>query len=466
MRDRAGPRPASAPDPVRLAALRILIDVERDRFPATERLSRDESRFTRDEDRRLLHALVLETLRHRAALDAALEARLLHRALDELDPPARNALRLGLAQLTLLDRMSVHAAVDTAVAVARHCGHAGTAAVTNAVLRRLSREVTRLAHAGTRGEAALSRLLASTPIESAPVGPVAALARRYSTPEWIVARWLSRWGEARAEAALRASAERPEYWIRLRPGASLPADARPGWIPGTGLLPAGSQPGQHPAFQRGEFLVQDGAGILVGHLPPVVRGLVLDVCAAPGTKTTALVDRAEPGTRVLASDRSMARLRKLLAAPTVSEERGAHDASLHRVVADAAQLPFRTGWDGVLVDAPCSNLGVLRRRVDLRWRAREEEIARLAVLQTSLLDEAARGLAPGGWLVYSVCTPEPEEGVEQYERFFARHPEFEARALPEVVPEAARGRIGEMILVPGEFGTDGGYAFLAVRRST
>jgi 16S rRNA (cytosine967-C5)-methyltransferase len=131
------------------------------------------------------------------------------------------------------------------------------------------------------------------------------------------------------------------------------------------------------------------------------------------------------------------------------------------VAADGRRTPIRPPWDSVLIDAPCSNLGVLRRRVDLKWRAQEEEILRLAALQSELLTAAAARCAAGGHLVYSVCTMEPEETSEQRDRFFATHPEWAAAPLPEAVPMEARGREGEMLLPPGRFETDGGYAFLA-----
>jgi 16S rRNA (cytosine967-C5)-methyltransferase len=204
--------------------------------------------------------------------------------------------------------------------------------------------------------------------------------------------------------------------------------------------------------------VQDGSGILVGHLCGPVRGTILDLCAAPGTKTGHLLERAEPGARVIALDLSPGRLRRL-----VRGLRRLSTAVTARVVAaDATRLPLRGPWHGVLLDAPCSNLGVLRRRVDLKWRAREEEIERLAALQTRLLETAAAA-APDAWLVYSVCTTEPEETSRQRDRFFEAHPDWRPGELPEFVPAAIRLRAGEMMLIPGESETDGGYAFTARR---
>jgi 16S rRNA (cytosine967-C5)-methyltransferase len=133
------------------------------------------------------------------------------------------------------------------------------------------------------------------------------------------------------------------------------------------------------------------------------------------------------------------------------------------VAADAMRIPARAPWQGVLIDAPCSNLGVLRRRVDARWRVQEAEIPVLAAVQAELLEAAARGLEPGGWLVYSVCTVEPEETTERRREFFKRHPDWEPIPGPDYIPEGARREPGEVLLLPGEYQTDGTYAF-AVRR--
>lgn len=439
------PRPGI---PVREAALELLLALEAEGFPATERLDRDEARFTREEDRRLFRALVLETLRHRGRLDRSLGALLKKTPLDRLEPPVRNLLRLGATQLLVLERIGAHAAVDTSVALARRYGHEGTAALVNAVLRRLARE----------GEPA--------PAPSA--DPLVELAARHSVPEWLARRWVSRWGFERAERALAWSQTHPDYWLRIPPGGEPPAGAQAGWIPGTARLGAsGIRPIRH-LLDEGRFAAQDGSAILVGLLAPEVRGRVLDLCAAPGTKTLHLAERAVPGTTIVALDRSLRRLAPLRS--RVDRDASARSggpgngARVFVVAADSANLPLRGLFDGILLDAPCSNLGVLRRRVDLRHRVREEEIARLAGVQSALLDEAARCLAPGGWLVYSVCTPEPEEGPAQRDRFLSAHPECEPMPLPTHVPSTATLREGEYLLVPGEHETDGGYAFVVRRR--
>ncbi len=408
--------------------------------------------------RSFFRSLVAGTLRHRGRLDHLLGGWLTGRGLEELPPAIRGALRLGAAQLLVLDGVPPHAAVHETVALAGRHGHRGTTGLVNAVLRRAARE-------GRAAWAEIDRQAAPT---------VESLALRYSHPEWLVRRWLARWGAERAEAVLRWDNQQPDYWVRLRPergsgpgdapsgSAAAPPGSVPGWVPGTVRLPAGARPAELPGFAEGRWTVQDGSGILVGLLCAPVRGLVIDLCAAPGTKTGHLAERAEPGARVLAVDLSPGRLRRLRRG--LARLGGPEAGRVHVVAADSGRLPVRRPWSGALLDAPCSNLGVLRRRLDARWRAREEEIPRLAAVQARLLDAAAEGGAPGSWLVYSVCTTEPEEGELQRDRFFGNHPDWEPAEIPEAVPPGARLRTGEMLLAPGAWETDGGYAFRARRR--
>jgi 16S rRNA (cytosine967-C5)-methyltransferase len=498
---------------VREAALAVLAGLDEEAVPAGGLIERAESSFGRREDRALFRALIGAVLRHRSRLDAVLDSLLDRLPVAELPLPIRAALRLGAAQLVVLDGIPAHAAVDTSVELAARHGHRGTAGLVNAVLRRLGRE-------GRARWEEWDRFEATDPVET--------LAVRHSHPVWLVRRWAARWGLAETERVLRWNNAIPDYWLRLKPGATAPPGAADGWISGTARFPAGSHPAEQSGFSAGQWTIQDGSGILVGLLLPEVRGVVLDLCSAPGTKTGHLAERARTGTRLFALDPSRGRLRRLArglarqgrspdcaaavvartavrsasvagasgigasvagasvagasgtgasgigASAAGANEAGAsgtgpvEEASVRILlaVADGRRTPIRPPWDSVLVDAPCSNLGVLRRRVDLKWRAREEEILRLAVLQAELLVAAAAGCAAGGHLVYSVCTMEPEETSEQRDRFFAAHPLWTPAPLPAAIPMEARAREGEMLLPPGKFETDGGYAFLARREES
>jgi 16S rRNA (cytosine967-C5)-methyltransferase len=450
-----GDRSRAPVDPVRDAALQLLMEFEEKGFPAGGRIEQVQNRFAQERDRGLFRLLVTEVLRHRLKLDTIIEEVLEKRSLSELEPPVRAALRLGTAQLLLVPGMAPHAAVNTSVDLAAAHGHKGTASLVNAVLRRISREDS---HGSGKaeprsGSAAVSRAGARDDVRQ--------LAQEYSHPEWLVRRFLARWGPARTQKVLEWDNLVPDYWIRLHPrSVAPPGGSVSGWVPGTARLPAGSRPAQLAGFFRGEWTIQDGSGTVVGLLVPEVRAMVVDLCAAPGTKTGHLMERADPATRVIALDRSHGRMRRLRTG--IERLQFSADVQLECIAADSRRIPVREPWQGVLIDAPCSNLGVIRRRVDVRWRAREDEIPRLAAVQAELIRAGAKGVAPGGWLTYSVCTLEPEETTAHFDTFFSDGL-WEPVPLPPWVPPEARGREGELVLIPGELETDGTYAFVARR---
>jgi 16S rRNA (cytosine967-C5)-methyltransferase len=363
------------------------------------------------------------------------------------------------------------------VELARNYGHRGTAGLCNAVLRRVvEKGAARWASAGSgAGDSVGSGVGASAGFgvgasavlrpATGPKNVTRTLAERWalahSHPVWLVERWLGRWGPERVEQILAWNQSAPDYWIRLAPAGSserpgLPSGATEGWIPGAARLRAGSRPQEETAFAEGGFTVQDGSGIVVGNLAPEVRGRVLDLCAAPGTKTGHLLERGGDAVEIVAADRSPGRLRRMRRGLS----RLGREAQVSLVAADGRHRAWACAFDGVLVDAPCTNLGVIRRRVDVRWRVEPEEIERLGRVQAGLLDAAAAGVAPGGWLVYSVCTIEPEETRAQRQAFLERHAGWTSLPLPVWVPGGARGDEGELLLLPGEFETDGGYAFV------
>ena len=430
-------------DPVRAKAVDLLLLAESERIPLTGPLDAAIGEIPREQDRAFLRNLVLQTMRHRSRLDAVLARFLRKGGVAGLDEPLRQILRLGAAQSLVFDAVPPHAVVATSVDLASHFGHRGTAGLANAVLRKVVRE-------GKEEWDALSKL------PSTPEG----LSIRYSHPRWMVDRWLGRFGVEETERILNWNLGRPDYWLRLSPGASLPSGTESGWIPGTARCP--TAPMSLPGFFAGDFSIQDGSGILVGHLPPQVRGQILDLCAAPGTKSVHLIERAgeDSSTHITALDLSPGRLDRMRSG---LRRTGRPDADM--VVAKGTEIPIARPWDGVLIDAPCSNLGVLRRRVDAKWRSLETEIPALAQRQTELLDAAARGVAPGGWLVYSVCTIEPEETVAQRAHFCAEHADFVPVPLPDWIPAEVRGEVGELSLAPGQLETDGGYAFVMKREA-
>jgi 16S rRNA (cytosine967-C5)-methyltransferase len=404
-----------------------------------------------ERDRALLHELVKGSLRWRGRLDWALD-RFVHQGLDRLNPWLRNALRLGAYQILFLDRVPDHAAVDETVKLARRYGHPGMAGLANSVLRRLCEAKAELAW--PQGDGA------------------AELAVWGSHPLWMVERWLARFGPAETRALLEAQ-NRPAALAlranRLRATREqlierLAADgvaARPsGLCPEVALVGAGEgSPLGFAAFREGLCTAQDESEALVGRLvAPTSFQRVLDLCAAPGGKATHLAELMGDEGEVWALERAPERLAALEA--TVARL-GAQ--SVHVVGGDARSQQFPMPFDRVLVDAPCSGLGVLARRADARWRKGPGLLTEMPRMQLELLEAAARHLVADGALVYSVCSFEPEETTGVVERFMARHAEFALEDAASLLPAEVVER-GCLLTLPHRHGCDGAFAARLRRR--
>jgi 16S rRNA (cytosine967-C5)-methyltransferase len=390
--------------------------------------------------------LVYGTLRHRTELDWAL-ARTLHRPLDGLPPRIRDALRIGAYQLLFLSRVPARAACDETVELARRVGHPGTVSLVNAVMRRLA---------------------ASPPAWPEPSDAVEAIAVRYSHPAWLVERWLGRFGPEETRALCEANNATPPSSVRLNPLraplAALDAELAARGIetvpsavvPEGRRITRGSAAARAAAHADGLVTPQDEGSMYVATvLAPRPGEFVIDACAAPGGKTTHLAALMENRGRVLACDVLPAKL------DTVKRQCARLGVtSVETRVIDAAGLGevYPGAADRVLVDAPCSGLGVIRRRPEIRWRVGPGDLAPLAAAQIRLLEGAAGAVRPGGRLVYSVCTAEPEEGRAVVAAFRAAVPAFEpvpVEAWPLAVPDAVPDVPGAALLYPHRAGTDG-----------
>jgi 16S rRNA (cytosine967-C5)-methyltransferase len=399
------------------------------------------------EDARLVTALVQGTLRHRGTLDHHLS----FFARENWVPlPAwiKGVLRLGAFQLLFLDRIPARAAVDESVNLAKKYGHPGTAGLANAILRKLA-----------RGERA--------PLPDPALHPADHLAVRYSHPRWIVDRWIARLGIEETERLLAADNEEPAVSVRptlarasvgeirerLRAEGFSPEPAKNGgpvWVMGGGFVPSRS-----PAFRDGLVSLQDEAeASVVSILDPRPGERVLDLCAAPGGKGAQIAEAVGPEGRLIALERHGSRAKALRA--NLLERLGLWNVLV--VCGDGPSPPFREEFDRVLVDAPCSGLGVLRRRADARWRKEESSVLSMAALQPKLLEGAAARVKRGGVLVYSVCSLEPEETVEVVESFLEGHPEFEIEAADRYLPAAFRTGSPFWTATPQRNGTDGVFA--------
>ena len=370
--------------------------------------------------------------------------------LQALTPWIRNALRLGLYQCLWMTRVPHRAAVHETVELARRFGHAGTARLVNGVLRTLLRQCQ------------------SYQLPDAATQPAVHLAIAFSHPQWLVERWLQRYGWERTQALCEANNRPPGVTLRtntLRTTTVALAqrlrqeglqDVVPSTVAADGLVVHGSdQLEASPSYQAGLFQVQDEGAMLVAPLCRVHPGQrVLDVCAAPGGKTTHVAQLMHDMGHIIACDVHKGRLRMLQ--ENVSR---LGVSSITPVVADAANaLPLQRPFDRILVDAPCSGFGVLRRHPDIKWRKTAADLAALSQLQLDILHNVHQCLTPDGVLVYSVCTNEPEETHEVVARFLTRHPDMclvDVDADLERQPLVPSDTAGTLDLTPEQWDTEG-----------
>ena len=332
-------------------------------------------------------------------------------------PVVANILQLGLYQLFFL-KTPAHAAVNETVALAKTQAHTSEPKFVNAILRRAERE-----------HDALQARLDSTR-ESAPW-------IYYSHPQWLWERWMARLGRESAAALCEWNNQPPPLYIRINTlkTSTKPADidAEPTSHPLCWRVVNASGLFQGKSFTSGEFYVQDPSTLTaVDVLDPQPGESVLDMCAAPGGKTTYLAQKMQNRGRIIAADLSSSRL------ALVGENCRRLGVTIVATLACAGTHLDRClrgeEFDRVLVDAPCSNTGVLRRRADLRWRIEEREISRLATLQEKLLVSAAPFTKSQGILVYSTCSLEEEENQRVIERFGRSHPEFALETTQSIFP--------------------------------
>ena len=392
----SAPRPPSTGLAARAVALELFQAVQAERRPLEEAIAGSRPyQLLSGRDRAFVRLLVASTLRRLGQIDALIRP-CLDRPLPRRAATVRAILRLGVAQLVVL-RTPAHAVVDTAVALCARTRNPGQKGLVNAVLRRLSRE----------GPALYSTQDAA----------------RLNTPDWL---WRS-WEVAYSETTCRriAAAHLAEAPLDI----TVQSDA-PGWAErlAATVLPTGSlrrEPVSDiaalPGYDAGGWWVQDAAAALPARLLLAALGgtvrerSVADLCAAPGGKTAQL---AAAGARVTAVDRSARRL------ATLRQNMGRLGLAAEIVAADAATWRPDTAPDAILLDAPCTATGTIRRHPDILRNKTPAEVARMAALQGELLAAASGLLAPGGVLVYSVCSLQPEEGPAVVEALLARRDEF------------------------------------------
>jgi len=409
--------------PARACALRVVRRVFEDGAYA-DRAFTAEAAGLEPRDRALAMALAYGTVQRRATLDHV-AAQLTDRRLERLDPPVLAVLRLGLYELLYLGGAAEHAAVNENVELAKQARpHA--AGLVNAVLRRGARE----------GPAILEGLDDESPEGAALL---------HSVPGWLASKWWDELGGHEARALLRVVNDPAESALRVNSlatatgvaggvadvTAALPIPSRPAPDLPEGLVLDGPFDVQgSELWAGGQVQPQSRASMLVSRiLAPRPGDRVLDLCAAPGGKTTHLAALMEDRGEVVAVERHPGR------ASALERTRARMRASCVKVEVGDAAIPRTDGpFDKILVDPPCSGLGTLQSRPDLRWRARPEASGELAALQAGILAAGAQALAPGGALVYSVCTISQAEGDQVIDAFLREYPDFTVERRLQLLP--------------------------------
>ncbi len=398
-------------------------------------------------DRALATELVYGVLRWRGKLDWIL-AQVLDRPLSALDRPVRQILRLGTYQLCCLTRIPDFAAVDEAVHLARRAGAGRSAGYVNAILRTVARR---------RG----------TPDGDPTADPIGYWGSLGSHPRWLVERWVARLGPDEAGQLMAANNMVPPVTVLANALKACPEDVRRAlmqaalevvtgrWFPATFSVRGAGGVADLPGFAEGWLIPMDEAGalpVLALDLTPGHR--VLDACAGGGSKSALIAGRVGPEGEVVALDRSPRAIRRLEAAIS---RLGLGPVRPHLADARSAGAAWPGQFHRVLLDAPCTGLGTIRRRPEIRWRRQPADLARAATLQRELLEGVAGAVARGGLLVYSTCSLEPEETDAVVAAFLAAHPEFELDAPPPALPQPADLVDGRGLLRawPHRHGTDG-----------
>lgn len=406
--------------PARITVFEILLRVTTDEGYASNLLSSARYENLSSADHGLAHELTLGVLRWQAYLDFFIE-HFTKRKIKKLDAEVVIALRLGLYQLLFLDRVPAHAAINDAVNLVKLHKKKSAAPMVNAVLRSVQRT----------GKIELEK------IAEAVKDPLEKLSITTSHPVWLLQKWAEKFGAEEAKNLAEANNHAPHTAFRFNRKVQEEAKTRE-WFaanniqfraseicPEALVLEVGNISSQSEAIQSHWIYLQDEASQLVAYLAansPTAHPSFLDLCAAPGSKTSLMASLLPEEAIIVACDLHLHRLqtmRELAARANIS--------NINLLQLDATKsLPFAAEkqFDLVLLDAPCSGLGTLQRHPEIKWRVTQEKIFELAALQKSLLENAGAQVSAGGILAYSVCSTEPEEGEEVIAEFCAGHAEF------------------------------------------
>jgi 16S rRNA (cytosine967-C5)-methyltransferase len=430
----------------RSVSVEILIDFEEDGVLDYSRANELESR-----DRAEVREYVQNILRRRSYLDFLID-QFSNVKIDEMKSSLKNILRLGVYDMVFMDSTPDYAAINESVEIAKYSLGSRTGDLTNAILRNLQRDIDDLPKPNFEDR---TQLVATT----------------FSHPEWLVKRWTDRFGEREAFKLMQANNKRPSYYIRannlrtktenfkLRMTKHGIEFEESDWLPGYFQVDSVAPFISKGWLNKGFCQVQDiAAGFAPYLLDPQPEESVYDLCAAPGTKSILMSDLMNGEGDILAVDISSERLDKL------AESALSYYAENIRVRrADVTEVELEE-TDAVLLDAPCTGTGVLSKRADLRWRRDQDSLDNAVQLQSELLDSAAKMVKKGGRLVYSTCSLEEEENMEQVMNFLDRHENFEMQSVEGYVPDEvmAHGGLAYQTF-PHKHGCDGHFGVLLKR---
>lgn len=395
----------------RRTALGILIQLEKRRSNSGVLLAESLQTIAAAGDRNLITDLVLGTLRWRSWLDFLIQS-FSKRSSKSLDTNVRLILQLGLYQL-LYTRIPQHAALNETVELCTKMKLSSAASFVNAILRAVQKQMSQLPEPSREDTASF-------------------LATRFSHPQWLVRRWLNRFGMEETKALLEMNNQPGFIYIRANelilsvPELKLHlAEEKVHLVetefdPGVFKVLEGT-PQQTHSFARGEFYIQDPGAEWIGKSIDLQPGSeILEIAAAPGGKTFQLALRMQDRGKIVSVDSELKRMR--LWSDNILRLK---IKSAVPMVADGRFLAFQRRFDAVVIDAPCSSLGIVRRHPEIKWWRTEEDLYSFQVLQLQILDAGAKYVQESGHLYYSVCSYEPEETTEVAQKFLSHHPEFQ-----------------------------------------
>lgn len=437
------------------SAVKILNRVERsDSY--LDRLLEAEMRATEmnELDKGLMNEIVTGVIRWQAKLDWVLTG-FFHGNFTKAETNVRNTLRVALYQVLFLDRIPHSAAVNEAVEFIKRLRGQKLADLVNAVLRNIVRNLENIRYPDINEDR------------------IQHLAVTESHPYWLTKRWIERFGFDEAKRLMEANNQRPDLTLRVN---RLKIDfkyflsqlelhqiqfTRSPYIDFFVRVRHMADIGGSEMFKQGFFVVQDeSAGLAVKLLDPQAGDRVIDLCAAPGGKTTFIGELMRNIGEIVAVDRYDTRLNLVKIA---CQRLGI--ANTHYITADAATVEA-TPADRVLVDAPCSGFGVLAKKPDARWRREPEDLRKLVQIQCDILENGAKLVKPGGILVYSTCTTEPEENFDLIKRFLEHHPEFTIESADQFIHKDLVTQDGTIETLPQKHGMDGAFAVRLKKNSS